>query len=394
MQQLKRDREAMVATFEQNNRSVLVHKQQLLAQIMVKRMNKAILSAQLAQAAASGRACEDDLELSKRRIARKRQVLSAYAEKRDRCRDMIKRIEIASFNKTNNEANGLNAIRLRLVELEKTRIDELNKFVFELTELVTRTDDDMEKSTRIALKDARQTVYVNGRWILANDQVVYRVVRSVLPSDGDYMSHLIGALQKDEKRGGAGGSGAGASGTGGGVSGGGSASGGGGGGNGGGGSRRAGSVDDDDAHQLDDIERQSQLLQAANKSKRELIWATTTINTNVSTHLAASAVFGGVAGGGGGGGVKGTVANMTPVNRLVDRYMILSGLTYTIQFVNLIAFYLNILLPYNLPHRFVAMNVAMRCRSCCCEKLNLKLITCLFYSYARLRLSASFIRSH
>ena len=92
--------------------------------------------------------------------------------------------EIASFNKTNGEANGLNATRLRLVELEKTRIDELNQFVFELTEIKQKADMDdvLQKSTRIALKDARQTVYVNGRWILANDQIVYRIVRSVLPA--------------------------------------------------------------------------------------------------------------------------------------------------------------------------------------------------------------------
>jgi hypothetical protein len=38
-------------------------------------------------------------------------------------------------------------------------------------------------------------------------------------------------------------------------------------------------------------------------------------------------------------------------NRPVDKFSILSGLTHTVQFVNLIAFYLNILLPYNIPHK-------------------------------------------
>jgi hypothetical protein len=34
-----------------------------------------------------------------------------------------------------------------------------------------------------------------------------------------------------------------------------------------------------------------------------------------------------------------------------DHIEIQSALTYTTQFVNLIAFYLNLVLPYNLPHK-------------------------------------------
>ena len=39
-----------------------------------------------------------------------------------------------------------------------------------------------------------------------------------------------------------------------------------------------------------------------------------------------------------------------------DHNEIQSALTYTTQFINLIAFYLNIVLPYNLPHKYIFMS--------------------------------------
>ena len=143
----------------------------------------------------------------------------------------------------------------------------------------------MQKSTRTALKDARQTVYVNGRWIWANDHVLYRIVlRSVLPSDGDYLSYFKDSNKKDDKL-------------------------------------------KDESHQFDDFDRH--LKNQLNQSKRNNpLWAST---LNPST-IGSSSIL---------------------VNQKysIDKHAILSSLTYTVQFVNLIAFYLNIVLPYNLHHK-------------------------------------------
>ena len=49
-------------------------------------------------------------------------------------------------------------------------------------------------------------------------------------------------------------------------------------------------------------------------------------------------------------------------SKQIDRRTILSGLTYTVQFVNLISFYLNILLPYNLPHRYLLASLSFYSR--------------------------------
>lgn len=48
---------------------------------------------------------------------------------------MVKKSETATFNKTNNEKDGFNILKLRLVEYEKQRIEELNRFIFDLTEI-------------------------------------------------------------------------------------------------------------------------------------------------------------------------------------------------------------------------------------------------------------------
>ena len=142
----------------------------------------------------------------------------------------------------------------------------------------------LQKSTRTALKDARQTVYVNGRWILANDHVIYRILRSTLPTDGDYLAYFKDFQQKEGKL-------------------------------------------KDESHQLDDIDRQFQNQTAnVNNISNSALW------TSSSTMPASS-------------------------SQLMDKQTILSGLTYTVQFVNLIAFYLGIILPYNLPHKWELRNI-------------------------------------
>ena len=142
----------------------------------------------------------------------------------------------------------------------------------------------LQKSTRTALKDARQTVYVNGRWILANDHVIYRILRSTLPTDGDYLTFFKDFQQKEGKL-------------------------------------------KDESHQLDDIDRQFQNQTAnVNNFNNSVLWTSSSTLPTSSFGTSSS-------------------------SQIMDKQTILSGLTYTVQFVNLIAFYLGIILPYNLPHK-------------------------------------------
>ena len=150
----------------------------------------------------------------------------------------------------------------------------------------------MQKSTRTALKDARQTVYVNGRWILANDHVHYRIIKSFMPSDGDYLGFMKDVLQEgDDKLTG-------------------------------------------ESGQLEDMDRIYQ-----NESTRPQNYLLNFSTAHFSSNSPSSPTS------------QSIMTSSSPSGRFIDRYSILSGLTFTIQFVNLIAFYLNIVLPYNLPHK-------------------------------------------
>jgi hypothetical protein len=75
------------------------------------------------------------LEHVKKRISKKKEALSIYKEKIEKCKIMVKSSENATYNKTNNDKDGFNILKLRLIEYEKQRIDELNKFVFDLVEI-------------------------------------------------------------------------------------------------------------------------------------------------------------------------------------------------------------------------------------------------------------------
>ncbi len=48
---------------------------------------------------------------------------------------MVKSSENATNNKINNDKDGFNILKVRLIEYEKQRIDELNRFVFDLIEI-------------------------------------------------------------------------------------------------------------------------------------------------------------------------------------------------------------------------------------------------------------------
>ena len=71
----------------------------------------------------------------KKRIAKKKETIDISVNKIIKCKEMVKRSETATYNKTNNEKDGFNILKLRLIEYEKQRIDELNKFVFDLVEI-------------------------------------------------------------------------------------------------------------------------------------------------------------------------------------------------------------------------------------------------------------------
>jgi hypothetical protein len=68
-------------------------------------------------------------------MAKKKETIDISVNKIIKCKEMVKRSETATYNKTNNEKDGFNILKLRLIEYEKQRIDELNKFVFDLVEI-------------------------------------------------------------------------------------------------------------------------------------------------------------------------------------------------------------------------------------------------------------------
>lgn len=50
-------------------------------------------------------------------------------------------------------------------------------------------EDYLQKSTFNVLTDARMTMFINGRWIKAKDPIYYEIVKSKLPSNGDYSAY-------------------------------------------------------------------------------------------------------------------------------------------------------------------------------------------------------------
>jgi hypothetical protein len=299
LQNLKVERDKVISCFEENNQHLMT-KQNMIASLIIKKQNIAHLKDELKHFNSRNKQSDESCEHSKKRITKKREAIHLMREKIEKCKQMVRASENATHNKTNNDKDGLNTLKLRLVEYEKQRIAQLNQFVFDLIEIKQKDaarEDVLEKSTRTALKDARQTVYVNGRWILANDHVVvYTILRSILPTDGDYLTYFKDFQQKEGK------------------------------------------LKDDESHQLDDIDRQFQ----NQSSQSNTTTTTTTTNRSSSSSLLNNTLLWTSS--------STTTTTTTPSNQLMDKQTILSGLTYTVQFVNLIAFYLGIVLPYNLPH--------------------------------------------
>ena len=68
-------------------------------------------------------------------MAKKKDAIHFVKEKIEKCKIMVKSSENATNNKINNDKDGFNILKVRLIEYEKQRIDELNKFVFDLIEI-------------------------------------------------------------------------------------------------------------------------------------------------------------------------------------------------------------------------------------------------------------------
>jgi hypothetical protein len=159
-------------------------------------------------------------------------------------------------------------------------------------------------------------VYVNGRWILANDHVFYKIVRSTLPTDGDYMGYFKELqLHNNQKN-----SITGASGN-----------------------------DEEKLMLTDDLHYLNASGSSGSSGSSAARLQSSPININSGQIATATAMLSASTLGGMG-------ANAV---RSIDRRSILSGLTLTVQFVNLIAFYLNIVLPYNLPHKYAQQKLTI-----------------------------------
>ena len=78
---------------------------------------------------------EEDLEHARKRMAKKKDAIHFVKEKIEKCKIMVKSSENATNNKINNDKDGFNILKVRLIEYEKQRIDELNRFVFDLIEI-------------------------------------------------------------------------------------------------------------------------------------------------------------------------------------------------------------------------------------------------------------------
>ena len=68
-------------------------------------------------------------------MAKKKDAIHFVKEKIEKCKIMVKSSENATNNKINNDKDGFNILKVRLIEYEKQRIEELNKFVFDLIEI-------------------------------------------------------------------------------------------------------------------------------------------------------------------------------------------------------------------------------------------------------------------
>ncbi|CAF0800255.1 unnamed protein product [Brachionus calyciflorus] len=273
LQHLKEQKNSLLINFNDIYRTTF-YKNELISSMNAKRNHINLLREELMKRNINNKQNQDDLNKIIGRIVKIKQEIQLNINKIDKSKEMVKKSENYTLAKINNE---FNILKIRLIEYEKQRIAELNKQIFELVEIKQKEEDILQKSTRTALKDARQTVYVNGRWILANDHVIYRILKSTLPADGDYRPFINDLHQKDDK------------------------------------------IKEELQEEIDPLYTLGKKI------------STSPLNSPLSNSNLTNSLI-------------------TNTYKSIDRRTILSGLTHIVQFVNLAAFYLNILLPYNLPH--------------------------------------------
>ncbi|RNA03909.1 Beclin 1-associated autophagy-related key regulator [Brachionus plicatilis] len=264
LQRLKELNNNLFTNFKENYRTVF-YKNELITSIHEKRKNVKSFKEQLIDQKLNVQKCKYQVNALNEQMSEKKQDISLCSEKIKKCKEIKKKLENMTIEKTKE----LNELKLLLIEYQKKRIYQLNKEIFDITEIKQKEEDMTQKSTLTALKDALQTVYVNGRWIFANDHVIYRIINSTLPTDGEYISSMKEWLKNEDRH---------------------------------------------KEYETEDMETRN--------SYPRLGASSIAINSSTSGPTLDSS----------------------------NRPTIISGLTHTVQFVNLIAFYFNILLPYNLPH--------------------------------------------
>jgi hypothetical protein len=77
----------------------------------------------------------EEIKNANTRIYKRKQMIDLYLDKIVKVKDLVKKSETITYNKANNEKDGLKILKLKLIEYQKQRIDELNRFIFELTEI-------------------------------------------------------------------------------------------------------------------------------------------------------------------------------------------------------------------------------------------------------------------
>nr|AWV66631.1 beclin 1-associated autophagy-related key regulator [Brachionus rotundiformis] len=259
LQRLKDANNNLITNFKENYK-VLFYKNELITSIHEKRKNIQLYTEQLIKKKSNIKNCKCETDALKCLLKKRKE--NSFSDKIKKCKDIKKELENMTMEKNRN----INGLKFQLIDYQKKRINQLNEEIFEIIEIKQKEEDMTQKSTLTALKDARQTVYVNGRWIFANDHVIYRIINSTLPTDGDYICYINEWLKNEERQ------------------------------------------------------YESEEIEVRNSYPR----------IGISS-----------------------IASNSPQNTKLDssnRTTILSGLTHTVQFVNLIAFYFNMLLPYNLPH--------------------------------------------
>ena len=77
----------------------------------------------------------EEIKNANTRIYKRKQMIDLYLDKIVKVKDLVKKSETITYNKANNEKDGLKILKLKLIEYQKQRIDELNRVIFELTEI-------------------------------------------------------------------------------------------------------------------------------------------------------------------------------------------------------------------------------------------------------------------